>query len=94
MSVNGVAVVTLVMDAKGLIVRDPLVTLMGLVSGDGDVTLQGNLAALALDAVEGMAKSSRLDDAAVRHAVALAVRRHVNEVHGKKPVTEVQVVRV
>jgi ribonuclease J len=94
MSVNGVVVVTMVMDARGKVVREPMVTMMGLVDGEGDTTLQGNIAAIAMDAVEDMPKSSRVDDAAVRHNVALHVRRHVNEVHGKKPVTDVHVVRV
>jgi len=94
LSYSGAAVVTLVMDAKGKVLRDPQVSLMGLVDGEGDHTLQENLGALAHDAVEAMPKSTRIDDAAVRHAVALAVRRHINEVHGKKPLTEVHVVRV
>jgi ribonuclease J len=94
MAVAGAVVVTLVMDAKGKVVRDPQVSLMGLVDGEGDTTLAANLSALAHDTVEAMPKSTRIDDAAVRHAVSLAVRRHINEIHGKKPVTDVHVVRV
>ena len=91
---SGATVVTLVMDAKGQVVREPQVSLMGLVEGDGDQKLQGILAAIAHDTVEQMPKSTRIDDAAVRHAVSVAVRRHINEVHGKKPVMDVHVVRV
>jgi ribonuclease J len=94
MGINGAAVITLVMDAKGKIAREPQVTLMGLIEGEGQISLQRDCAALILDAVDEMPKSARIDDAAVRHAVALAVRRHVNEIHGKKPVTDVHVVRV
>ncbi|MDE1901123.1 MAG: ribonuclease J [Alphaproteobacteria bacterium] len=94
MAVAGAVVVTLVMDAKGKVVRDPQVALMGLIDGEGDATLQGNLSAIAHDAVDQMPKSTRIDDAAVRHAVAQAVRRHINAVHGKKPVTDVHVVRI
>jgi ribonuclease J len=94
MAVAGAVVVTLVMDAKGKVIRDPQVTLIGLVDGDGEQTMVANLSAIAHDAVEQMPKSTRIDDAAVRHAVALVVRRHVNEVHGKKPITDVHVVRV
>ena len=90
----GAAVVTLVMDAKGKVVRDPQVSLMGLVEGEGDHKLQDTLSAIAHDTVEQMPKSTRIDDAAVRHAVSLAVRRHINEVHGKKPVMDVHVVRI
>jgi len=94
MGMNGAVVVTLVMDAKGKIVRDPQVTLMGLVEIDSETNLQEDLSALIMDTVDDMPKSSRIDDAALRHAVALAVRRRMNELHGKKPVTDVHVVRI
>jgi len=94
MGINGAAVVTLVMDAKGRVLHDPQVTLMGIVEEGKESALQEDLAALAYDTVEALAKSARIDDAAVRHAVALAVRRHLNEIYGKKPVTDVHVVRV
>jgi ribonuclease J len=94
MGINGAAVVTLVMDVKGNVTDDPQITLMGVTEGDSETALADDLAAVAEDAVEAMAKSTRIDDAAVRHAVALAVRRRVNELHGKKPVTDVHVVRI
>ncbi|MDD3371867.1 MAG: ribonuclease J, partial [Alphaproteobacteria bacterium] len=94
MSMNGAAVITLVMNAKGKSVRDPQVTLIGLIDDSAATSLQDDLTALILDTVEELPKSSRIDDAAIRHAVALAVRRRVNEIHGKKPVTDVHVVRV
>jgi ribonuclease J len=94
MGINGVAVVTLVMNSKGKVVSEPQVTLMGLTEGDKGSAMQDDLAALTQDTVEEMPKSTRIDDAAIRHAVALAVRRHIFESHGKKPVTDVHVVRV
>ncbi|MFA5041556.1 MAG: ribonuclease J, partial [Bdellovibrionales bacterium] len=94
MGINGAAVVTLVMNAKGNIVSEPQISLIGLTEGDGETALQEDLAAITQDVVEEMPKSARVDDAAVRHAVALALRRHVNEIHGKKPVTDVHVVRI
>ena len=94
MGYNGAVVVTLVMDAKGKVVREPQVTLMGLTEGAVETALQETLSAIAHDAVEQMPKSTRLDDAAIRHAVSLSVRRYINEIHGKKPMTDVHVVRV
>lgn len=94
MSINGAAVVTLVMDGKGKVKQNPQVTLIGLVADEADTSLQENLAALVQDTIEEMPKSSRIDDAAVGHAVRLAVRRRINEIHGKKPVTDVHVVRI
>jgi ribonuclease J len=94
MAYSGAVVVTLVMDAKGKVLRDPQVSLMGLMEGEGEKNVHGHLAAIAHDAVDAMPKSTRIDDAAVRHAVALAVRKHINETHGKKPVADVHVVRL
>lgn len=94
MGINGAAVVTLVMDGKGKVLADPQITVMGLNEGEAQTALQGDLIALVQDTIAEMPKSSRIDDAAIRHAVALALRRHVNEVHGKKPVTDVHIVRV
>ncbi len=94
MGINGAAVVTIVMNSKGAVVSDPRITLIGVAEGEAEETLQENLAALVMDTIEEMPKSSRIDDAAIRHAAMLAVRRHVNEIHGKKPVTDVHVVRI
>jgi ribonuclease J len=94
MAYSGAVVVTLVMDAKGKIAREPQISLMGVMEGEGEENVRGHLAAIASDIVENMPKSSRIDDAAVRHAVAIAVRKHINETHGKKPVTDVHVVRI
>lgn len=94
MAYSGAAVVTLVMDERGKVLREPQISLMGLLEGEGETDVHGHLSAIAFDAVENMPKSARLDDAAVRHAVALAVRKHLNETHGKKPITDVHVVRV
>lgn len=94
MGINGAAAITLVMNAKGNVIHDPQITLMGLVDESSKDALIADIIPLILDSIEEMPKSSRVDDAAVRHAVTLAVRRHVNEVHGKKPVTDVHVVRV
>ena len=94
MAYSGAIVVTLVMDGKGKVVRDPQVSMMGLVDQAGEDAVQDLLSAIAHDAVEEMPKSTRIDDAAVRHAVSLAVRKHLNETQGKKPMTEVHVVRI
>ena len=94
MSFNGAAVITLVLDARGLVVQDPQVALMGLVVDGKEISLQQDIAAVVHDAIESMPKSTRLDDAAVRHMAAQAARRLLQEVHGKKPVMDVHLVRV
>jgi len=94
MSYNGAAVVTLVMDARGQVVGDPQVSLMGLVDDTQATPLQEDLAAIVFDAIEAMPKSTRIDDHAIRYKAGQAVRRYLQETHGKKPVTEVHLVRV
>jgi ribonuclease J len=44
--------------------------------------------------VEGLSPRDRRDDAAVREAARAAVRRSLKAWHGKRPVTEVHVVRI
>ena len=46
------------------------------------------------DAVDGMAKAKRGDAEAVAEKVHLTVRRALKRIRGKKPLTEVHVVRV
>jgi len=94
MGYNGAVVVTLVMDGRGKPLPNPQIALMGLADEGEDASLSASIAAAVLDAIESMPKSTRLDDAAVRHAAAQGVRRLLVETYGKKPIIEVHVVRV
>jgi ribonuclease J len=94
MGYNGAVVITLVVDARGKVTQDPRVALLGLADEEHNAKLPGEIGAAVLDAIETMPKSSRLDDAAIRHAVSQAARRLLVETIGKKPVMEVQVVRI
>jgi len=89
---NGAAVATVVLDRNGALLADPRVTLQGL--GDPDAQ---KLAALGADvgrAVEELSSRERRDDAAVSEAARIAVRRRLKAWSGKRPVTDVHVVRV
>jgi ribonuclease J len=89
---NGVAVATVVLDRNGALLADPRVTLQGMGEPDAE-----QLAALSADvgrAVEGLSPRERRDDAAVTEAARLAVRRRLKAWNGKRPVTDVHVVRV
>ncbi len=94
LSFNGATVITVVMDGRGQVVRAPQVSLMGVAEEAGDAKLHDEIGAVAHDAIDAMPKSTRIDDAAVRHAVTQAARRLVQETQGKKPVIEVHVVRI
>jgi len=94
MSYNGAVVITLVMDPKGRVAQEPQIALLGLTDEELDAGLPADIAAAVMDAIESMPKSSRLDDAAIRHTAAQAARKLLLENLGKKPVMEVQVVRI
>jgi ribonuclease J len=88
---NGAALSSIVMDKKGKLLAPPQVTVQGIVDHDGDAAELGQNVAEALDKLS--AKELR-DDEAVREAARLAVRRSLKDWHGKKPVTQVHLVRI
>ena len=91
---HGIAVVTLVLGRGGKLEADPVISLQGVVEGDD----AQNVIARAVDSVaaalDDLGKAERKDDEAVREAARIAVRRRVNAEVGKKPQTEVHVVRI
>lgn len=91
---NGAAVVTLVLNSRGELAAAPQVTTMGVV----DETTEHDSVLDSIDSVrEAVAKLShadRLDDELVKQAARVAVRRAFNASHGKKPVTEVHLLRI
>ena len=91
MNFNGAALATIVMDRKGHLLAPPQVTVQGIIDVAGDTEELGSRVAQALE--ELSAKELR-DDAAVREAARLAVRRSLKDWHGKKPVTQVHLVRL
>jgi ribonuclease J len=94
MMYNGAAVATLVIDGEGVLVTQPQVTVMGLIEGPeaGEILIE--VAFAVRKAVEELPLQSRQDDEAVRQAARIAVRRSFNASQGKKPLTEVHLVRL
>jgi ribonuclease J len=94
MSFNGAAVVAVALDRYGNIAHTPQVTLLGL-EDDGYIDdLRLDLAESIETALTALPLSSRKDDAAVRQTMQQTARKHLNATQGKKPVIEVQVMRV
>jgi ribonuclease J len=93
-SASGSAVATLVMGRDGRLIAEPQVTLHGLVDPDADGAALGSAAAAVRSAVEALNPGQRSDDAAVKEAARLAVRRYIHAERGKKPLTDVHLVRV
>lgn len=91
---NGASVVTLVMTARGELVTAPQVAVMGLIDEVADRDMLLDVVDAVREAVAGLSKTARTDDAQVKEAARIAVRRCFNASHGKKPVTDVHLVRV
>lgn len=91
---NGAAVVTVVVDRAGTLLGAPQLTAPGLVDGQFDEELHDDLIDAIREAIVDLSSSGRRDDAVVKEAVRLATRRGLSAVTGRKPVTEVHLVRV
>jgi ribonuclease J len=92
MTWNGAALATIVVDADGRLKAPPQVTVQGLAE-DPDA-LAAELRELVEEAVKDLPPRERRDDAALHEAVRLAIRRALKAHSGKRPVTEVHVVRI
>jgi ribonuclease J len=91
MTFNGVALATLVLDPDGRLLSPPRVTLQGV---EADDDLAEELSRKVAAAVEALPKRERRDDAAIGEAARIALRRVVRSRNGKRPVTEIHVVRL
>jgi len=94
MTFNGAALATIVVDRDGRLQAPPQVTVHGLGDEEEDTALTGELRSRVAQAIEELPPRERRDDAALREATRLAVRRSLRAWHGKKPVTEVHLVRI
>ena len=90
----GAAVITVVLNERGELATAPKLSALGLVDEDTDRDLMLDVIDAVREAVGAMAKPARRDDQAVIHVVKGAVRRSFNATHGKKPQTEVHLVRI
>lgn len=93
MTSNGTAVVTIVLDYHGKLLAKPKVTVHGLLGVDSPDTFIPHQDAVERSLRE-MTAELRCDDDCVRDAARVALRRSLSQSHGKKPVTDVHVVRV
>ncbi len=93
MNFNGAAMATVVLDSKGALRTDPHVTLQGLLDGQGEEGLDAARTTIR-DALAGLSRSELRDDAAVHESVRVALRRWAYRLLGKRPVTDVHVLRL
>lgn len=88
---NGAAAVTLVVDARGKLLADPQVMLAGVVNFEVE-DIEDEIAEEIADAIEVL-KASR-DDSALEQAAVRAMRSYLRSLTGRKPVCQVQIVRM
>lgn len=91
---HGAAVATIVVNAAGELLDPPQLALPGLVGDAATAGLVADATAAIREAVEALPRVARGDDAALREAVRLAVRRSIRVARGKKPTVDVHLVRV
>ncbi|RMD62948.1 MAG: ribonuclease J [Alphaproteobacteria bacterium] len=94
MSFNGAVVVTLVIGADLKFQGMPIITAQGLLDPETEADKLAAIAEGLRDALQPLSNASRRDDAAVKEAARLAVRRAFYRLLGRKPVTEVHLVRL
>ncbi len=89
-SLNGVVAVTVALDKAGKLRGEPAVAIQGIpVEEDRD-----DFIAEARDAAASAIKDNVKDEARLREAIRLSVRRRATQWTGKKPVVEVSIIRV
>jgi ribonuclease J len=93
MGFNGTAVATVVIDKRGELLATPQVTVQGLVEEADDATL-GALGDRLGQAIADLPAAQRRDDEIVRETARLAMRRSLKATYGKKPVTDIHIVRL
>jgi ribonuclease J len=89
---NGAALATIVVDADGRLKAPPQITVQGL--AEDSAALAEDLRKQVVEAVKDLPPRERRDDAALGEAVRLSIRRALKALHGKRPVTDVHVVRI
>jgi ribonuclease J len=91
---NGSTVATLVLDRQSRLAAPPAIAVVGVVEPETAGAAVPFLRAAVERAYEELPVAARADDAVIGEAVRRALRRTLNERFGKRPLVEIQVVRV
>ena len=89
---DGSIVAALVVDLYGRLAAPPQISLVGLAEANAEPAAA--LSEALADAIEGLPAPLRHDDNALRELARRALRRALNERFGKRPLIEVQLVRL
>lgn len=91
---NGAAVATVVLDGKGKLVADPQLSMQGVLDELDEGESWDDAIDAIVEAINDLSPRERGNDDTVSEAARIAVRRALRESVGKRPVTDVHVVRV
>jgi ribonuclease J len=89
---DGSVVASLILDRRGWLAAPPQVTLIGV--AEANAAPAAALRDALADAMEGLPAPMRHDDEAVRDTARRVLRRALNERFGKRPLIEIQLVRL
>ena len=91
---SGMAVATVVLDRKGKLLGEPQLTVQGVLDEAEEGETWDDTVDAIVEALNDLTPSERRDDESVSEAARVAVRRSLKESIGKRPVTNIHVVRV
>jgi len=91
---HGSAVATVIVDGDGELCGLPILTLHGIEPGEREDAIAPAVVDAVADAVMALSERDREDDEQVCEAARRAVRRRLRQLCGKRPHTEVHLVRV
>ncbi len=95
MMYDGAAVASLVVDAQGELLADPEITLYGLADDDDEDDVLYDLVVAAIEHTLGNLSRNKLrQDDALQEAVRAAIRRAIRGTRGKRPQTDVHLIRL
>ena len=92
-SFTNLVVATVVVDAKGRLVEDPIVTVNGVYDAEDEDEIEQEVMAAVAAAIDDLRPDQRRDDSMVGEMSRRAVRRCIRALCGKKPHTEIHLVR-
>jgi ribonuclease J len=91
---NGGAIATLVIDREGRLSAPPAITVIGLVEPEAVEAALPSLRTAVERSFDELPAGARRDDAAITEAARRSLRRVLNERFGKRPLVEIQVMRI
>ena len=94
MTHHGTAVATVVVDANGRLIEDPIITVNGVYDAEDEDEIEQEVMDAVVAAIGEIRPDKRRDDHLVGEMSRRAVRRCIQALCGKKPHTEIHLVRI